>query len=217
MSKSLLKVIALDFDGTLVESNHIKDNAFKTIFSAWPDHLDTMMEWHLSHNTIDRREKFRYFVEEILKQVGEKILINELTDKFSILTREAIIECPLVNGVQEFLDDCIGKVPLFMVSASPQDELEIILKERQLEGYFQGTYGAPIDKYKVLKKIMTSKNVSKNEILYIGDSPEDQKAALMLGIQFISRKSDRQLNDFGDICLDFAEIKEHISQRYEFR
>ena len=32
-----LKVIALDLDGTLLDSNHIKDNAFDEIFSEWPE------------------------------------------------------------------------------------------------------------------------------------------------------------------------------------
>ena len=86
-----------------------------------------------------------------------------------------------------------------------------------LSTYFQKIYGSPINKVEVLKKIMTFEKVSKNEMLYIGDSPEDQNAALMLGIHFIGRKSDRQLDEFGDICLDFAEIKEHITHRYEFR
>ena len=217
MSKPLLKVIALDFDGTLVESNHIKDQAFETIFSDWPDYLDDMMEWHLIYNTVDRREKFRYFVEEILKQANKKELIKKLTDKFSELTQKAIIHCPMVKGAQVFLDACIDKISLFLISATPQEELNIILKERSLNRYFQEIYGAPINKVEVLKKIMTFEKVSKDEILYIGDSPEDQKAALMLGIHFIGRKSDRQLDEFGDIFLDFSEIKKHITHRYEFR
>ena len=39
-----LKVLALDFDGTLVESNKIKDNAFYSIFGEWPEHRDAMMQ-----------------------------------------------------------------------------------------------------------------------------------------------------------------------------
>ena len=76
-----IKVIVLDLDGTLVESNHIKDQAFDTIFGDWPDHKETIMAWHLPRNTTDRGEKFRYFLEEILGQkrnrnltVGTRIL-----------------------------------------------------------------------------------------------------------------------------------------------
>ena len=58
MKKTRLKVIALDFDGTLVESNNIKDRAFETIFCEWPEHKETMMRWHLTHDSIERGEKF---------------------------------------------------------------------------------------------------------------------------------------------------------------
>jgi len=71
LKSSELKVIALDFDGTLVGSNQIKDRAFETILSEWPKHKRTMMQWHLAHNSIERREKFRYFVEKILALPGQ--------------------------------------------------------------------------------------------------------------------------------------------------
>ena len=63
MKKTRLKVIALDFDGTLVESNNIKDRAFETIFSEWPEHTKSMMRWHLTHDSIGREEKYcGYFI-----------------------------------------------------------------------------------------------------------------------------------------------------------
>ena len=79
--KPILKVIALDFDGTLVESNQIKDRAFETILSEWPKHKGTMMQWHLAHDSVERREKFRYFVEEILALHDRCDLIEELIEK----------------------------------------------------------------------------------------------------------------------------------------
>jgi len=105
LKRTAFKVIALDFDGTLVESNNIKDQAFKTIFSDWPDHQETMMEWHLAHNAIDRREKFSYFVKDVLDLPDQDELIAELTKRFSMLTRQSIIDCPLVQGVKDFLEN----------------------------------------------------------------------------------------------------------------
>ena len=31
------------------------------------------MDWHLSRNDVDRQEKFRYFVEEVLGQSGDEV------------------------------------------------------------------------------------------------------------------------------------------------
>ena len=99
-----LKVLALDFDGTLVESNKINDNAFYSIFGEWPEHRDAMMQWHLANNTMVRQDKFRYFVEVILGQRGDDELIEKLTKRFSELSYKAIVYCPMVDGAQQFLD-----------------------------------------------------------------------------------------------------------------
>ena len=99
MKKTRLKVLALDFDGTLVESNNIKDCAFETIFSEWPKHAEHMMQWHFAHDAIERKEKLRYFVEEVLGVgAGQIDLIEKLAIRFGQLTQKAIIECPFVNA-----------------------------------------------------------------------------------------------------------------------
>ena len=215
MIKSHLKVIGLDFDGTLVDSNKIKDLAFEEIFSEWPEHLEFMMQWHLNRNNIDRREKFRYFVEKVLVHPENQQLIDRLSAKFTRLTREAIEHCPMIVGAQDFLDFFFDKVPLFLVSATPQDELDGILQRRNMLKYFKRTYGAPIDKVKVLKQIMTSEYVSPDEILYIGDSPEDQQAAVSLGIHFIGKQSDRPLSAIKNkIFFDFLKIKNYTMKYF---
>lgn len=98
MKSSRLKVIALDFDGTLVESNQIKDRAFETFFSEWPEHTGTIMRWHHAHNTVERRLKFHYFIEEVLELSEQKDLIENLTARFGGLTKTAIVEYPFVKG-----------------------------------------------------------------------------------------------------------------------
>ena len=195
MKHPSLKVIALDFDGTLVESNHIKDQAFRVIFGDWPEHKETMIRWHLSHNTIDRKEKFHYFVEKILNMPENNKLINKLTNRFSKLTKKLIIECPLVEGAMEFLEYFHGRIPLFLVSATPQRELNEIILARELQKYFIKIYGAPINKTETLEKIMETEKVSADQMIYIGDSPEDQKAAKDIGIHFAGRMSDRTLSN----------------------
>ena len=92
MKQSDLKVIALDFDGTLVESNQIKDRAFAAIFSEWPEHKDAMMQWHLANNSIERQEKFRYFVEEVLCLNDHNDLMEELTVKLMLRNASNILK-----------------------------------------------------------------------------------------------------------------------------
>lgn len=205
----------MDFDGTLVESNQIKDHAFETIFSDWPEHTETMMRWHFAHNSIERREKFCYFIEEVLALTGRNDLIEKLTAKFGELTKAEIIGCPFVNGAEDFLEYIRSCYTVYLVSATPQTDLEQVIEAKGLNDYFKTVYGAPIKKTEALKKIMLSEKASVNEVLFIGDSPEDQQSAKDLGIRFIGRQSDRDLNDSTDLVFtDFFQIKTHLNLNY---
>ena len=211
-----LKVIALDFDGTLVESNQIKDRVFESIFSEWPEHTEKMMQWHFAQDAIERKEKFRYFVEEVLGLPGQNDLIEKLTVRFERLTRTAIVECPFVNGAEEFLEYIRNRVVVYLVSAAPQYDLDQIIKKRKLGKYFKDIYGAPIKKVETLEHIMLLEMSSVNEILFIGDSPSDQQSANDVGVNFIGRVSDRILNNVdGNVFTDFFEIKRYMRNNYE--
>ena len=216
LNKSTIKVIALDFDGTIVESNHIKDQAFNSIFSDWPDHQEAMMDWHLAHNAIDRREKFHYFVKDVLGLPDQDDLIVELTKRFSILTTDLIINCPLVQGVSAFLENIHSQVSVYLLSATPQLYLNHIIEVRGLAKYFKGSFGAPIDKVDILNTIMASENISASELLFIGDSLEDQQAASKAEIVFLGRKSERPLDEtISPVFTDFNMIKNHLFKNYE--
>jgi len=211
-----MKVIILDFDGVIIESNDIKDRAFANIFREYPDNYDKMMAYHYSHNAVYRYEKFRYFVEDVLKLSDCSDLIDGLVKKFNNLTEKAILECPFVNGASEFLDYVYKKYPLYLVSATPQKELNNVLDTRSLRGYFIKVFGAPLNKSFIISSIMSSENATNDETLFIGDSPEDQETAIKINIRFIGRKSDRPLRNCGyPIFDDLAEILLYIKNNLE--
>ena len=106
---------------------------------------------------------------------------------------------------------------MFLVSATPHNELRKILKARLLTRYFKEIQGGPNNKVEVLKKIISAKKISPDEMLYIGDSPEDLEAAKILGSHFIGRKSCRELITLTNpIYSDFVKIKEHLDLCYVF-
>ncbi len=46
INSNSIKVIAMDYDGTIVKSNDIKDEAFESILNDWPLYKDKMISWH---------------------------------------------------------------------------------------------------------------------------------------------------------------------------
>lgn len=189
-----VRVIVLDFDGVIVESNAIKHQAFSELFSVFPERREEIMAYHLSHNAVNRHEKFRYIMEKILKQKYDKKLAKKWALKFSELTRDKIIRCPYVAGALEFIKYFSGRYPLYLASATPLDELKVILKERGILQHFKSAYGAPTPKIEMLTDIAKKEMVKPSEILYIGDSRDDYVASREVGCTFIGRISE---HDFG--------------------
>jgi HAD superfamily hydrolase (TIGR01549 family) len=186
-----IKTIILDFDGTIVESVGIKDWAFETLFKEYPEHLDEIMKYHLSHNATVRFKKFRYIVEKILGQEYGGEIERKLSDEFSKLVFEHIVQCPYVPGAEEFLDCFWSKIPLYLISVSPAEELERILKARDLNKYFRKIYAIPWVKTEAIKDILKSENISAEEAVFIGDAFEDYEAARSTNLFFIGRDSHK--------------------------
>lgn len=190
-----IKVIVLDFDGVIVESNDIKHQAFSEIFSAYPDHHKEIMAYHFAHNAVNRHEKFKHIMINILNEEYEIERAKKWALRFSELTRDKIINCPYVTGATEFIQCFYNNYPVYLASATPIDELKTILKGRNIFQYFAGVYGAPMNKKNMFDDIMKKEMIDVDEILYIGDSPEDYEIARILGCIFLARKSDYKFND----------------------
>jgi len=188
-----VKVIVLDFDGVIVESNKIKHQAFSELFSGFPEHNE-IMSYHLSHNAVNRHAKFRHIIENILKKKYDEKLAKKWALKFSELTRDKIIKCPYVDGAVDFIDYFSNRYPLYIASATPLDELKIILEGRGISQYFKGVYGAPMPKTEMLRDIAQKESAVPKEILYIGDSREDYETSSELGCVFIARISGHDFN-----------------------
>ena len=213
-----IKVIILDFDGVIVESNDIKDRAFAKIFKKYPEHYEQMMAYHYAHNAVVRYEKFKYFVEDVLKVSDSSPLIGEFGKRFDDFTKLAIIQCPYVTGALEFLDFVYKKYPLYLVSATPHAELNEIVETRNLRKYFKQIFGAPQNKSVTIQQIMSIESILSKQTLFVGDSPEDLQTAESIGIQFIGRKSDRPLNASRyPVFNDMGMILGYFKEKYELR
>jgi len=180
----------LDFDGVIVESLDIKTQAFRDLFSDYPQHLDRIMSYHLAHNAISRYIKFEYIVRHILGEPYDTERGKELGARFSNLVCQKVIECPYVPGAEEFLQFFSSNVPLYLASSTPQEELEVITKARGIDRYFKRIYGTPWEKPDVIQKVILEEKVKPEEVIYIGDSKEDYAVAQKTGVLFIGRLNE---------------------------
>lgn len=184
-----LRALILDFDGVILESNGLKTAAFAEVFARFPEHADAMMTYHHSHVSESRFVKFRHLVTERLGRAADDALVNELGEAFSAEMRRAIAVCPMVPGADAFLHAVRGRLPVFLASVTPQEELEAILDDRNLARYFTRVYGCPPwTKPRAVADIVASLN-GPDGLMLIGDSAGDQRAAAENGVEFVGRDS----------------------------
>lgn len=211
----MLKAIIFDFDGVIAESVDVKTEAFKELFKYRSDIVDDVEKFHLENGGMSRYDKFRYIYKNLLKEPLSDELFNELCEKFHVLVVDKVVEAPFVPGAQEVLDIWEGAYTMYIVSGTPQEEMDEVVRRRKLGRYFSAVLGSPASKTDLINGILKDKGYKPEEVLFIGDSKNDLNAAKDTGVTFIARvtgedRSWAESNKVKRIIEDLRGLSEYI-------
>tara|TARA_B100000900_G_C20259499_1_gene585379 strand:+ start:8 stop:637 length:630 start_codon:yes stop_codon:yes gene_type:complete len=185
MKKNILKnkeVIFIDFDGTIKKSDHIKGKAFVQIFGKKVKNKEKITNHHLENLGISRIEKIPiYLVWNNINNNKKNIL--KYSTKFSKLVIKKIYNSKWVLGAKKFIQLNQNK-KLILITATPKNEIKIILKKLNIINYFYKIYGSPIDKIDVVKRTLKKLYLKKGKYMYIGNSDSDYLAAKKNNIDY---------------------------------
>jgi len=184
----MINTIFFDFDGVIVESVDIKTLAFAKLFELeGKDVVAKVVSYHLLHTGVSRYEKFRYIYKTILNRpLGEKEF-QGLCDKFAALVVDEVVKAPYVKGAKEFLTIHHPESSFYVLSATPQKEIEDIIKKRGISDLFEKIYGAPNKKSDSVAQILAGKALDPSDTAYVGDALSDYEAARSNSVHFIAR------------------------------
>jgi len=183
-----LATLILDFDGVIVESIPLKTAAFRKVFSfAPPEHFDEIIAFHLENGGMSRYDKFRYIYANILHEPLAPEQEERLASEYVGLIFESMLTVPYVKGAEELLEGCSQRLPLYIVSATPEGEMHEIARRRDLTKYFVRIYGSPKTKAECIREILAETGASSEEALFVGDAPNDWDAARATGVRFVAR------------------------------
>lgn len=185
-----VNVIIFDFDGTLVQSNRIK-------LQAWYDLFDgDNAKRALLPGVLERHgEASRYIIiRKLLERAGDEQLsedqlseaIADYARRYNKLVLEGVKTCPEMPSASDVLDELFTKVPLYCSSHTPETELLAILHFRGWSRYFKGIFGYPRVKSETVKYIVATEQVFPDEVLVVGDGLSDREAAEIAGARFFS-------------------------------
>lgn len=186
----MIRAIAFDFDGVLAESTQVKTAAFGALYvREGREVMDAVVAYHLANEGVSRYQKFRHIQSAILGR-GELFPAQEreLDENFSRLVVEGVVAAAEVPGTAELLASLHGQLPLYVVSATPQAELDDILERRRMRHFFRAAYGSPVAKVRWLRAILDELQLQPRELLFVGDTRKDLETAMAVDCDFVGRQ-----------------------------
>lgn len=193
-----LQAIFLDFDGVIVESANIKTEAFYELYLPYGSAVaQQAMNFHKNHQGVSRYKKFQEIHKNFLGKNCDPEEKEKLSKEFSKIVLDKIMSCPFVDGVLGFLKRFQDKnIPVFLLSATPHEELLYICEQRKISFFFRGIYGAPFEKAERVETLVRDFCLMKKNTIFIGDSSSDFKAAQEASVPFIGRVEVGNKNPF---------------------
>ena len=183
------KTVFWDFDGVIKDSVEGKSEAFEKLFLPFGVGISKKVRLHHEDNEgVSRFDKLPLY----LKWAGlepSQTLIKEYAENFSILVKQTVIDSEWVRGVLIYLQKNCKKQQFFLVTATPQEEIEAILNALKITEYFSEVIGSPTPKNEAIKMLLDRYNIESRQAVMIGDSISDYMAATENQVKFVLRKT----------------------------
>ncbi len=184
-------IFIYDFDGVILDSDLLKFKLFKHLFKKeTTKDKKKILDYHFLNQGINRKKKFKYILENILKKKTMNYKIDSLENEFKYLIKKKITRCKFATGSIKSLQFLKKKkIEMFIATGVAQTEINLIIKKLQLKKYFSNIYGYPLAKDKIIELIKKKKKIKNSEIYFIGDSISDLEASKKTNITFLGRRT----------------------------
>ena len=184
-------IFIYDFDGVILDSDLLKFKLFKHLFKKeTTKDKKKILNYHFLNQGINRKKKFKYILENILKKKTMNYKIDSLENEFKYLIKKKITQCKFATGSIKSLQFLKKKkIEMFIATGVAQTEINLIIKKLQLKKYFSNIYGYPLAKDKIIELIKKKKKIKNSKIYFIGDSISDLEASKKKNITFLGRRT----------------------------
>jgi len=176
--------VFFDCDGVLLNSNHIKTQAFKNVSIRFgQDVAEKFIAYHVSNGGVSRYEKFEYLITNILGIDTNDLKTTDLLSDFSNQVEKGLMAAEVAEGLHNLRKD--SDANWFVVSGGDQEELRKVFKLRGIDIYFNGgVWGSPATKYQIIENLIT-KSMVREKSLFIGDSKLDFEVSRYFNFDFV--------------------------------
>ena len=152
MVKINANAVFWDFDGVIKDSIMVKSDAFEQIFLHFGKEIaKKVRDHHEANGGMSRYDKLPIYLNWAGKESSIE-LINEYAENFSKLVKYKVINSEWVLGALDYLKNNYDYQQFFLITATPQQEIEEILSALKIDSYFNEIVGSPTKKMLQLNK-----------------------------------------------------------------
>lgn len=204
------KLIFWDFDGVIKDSVDVKTQAFVQLFQSFGKEIAARVrEHHEDNGGMSRYDKIPIYL-SWAGESTEKANVDAYCIRFAQIALQGVIDAPWVSGIETILRTNPDKQIFILVTATPRDEIEEILKVLDIRTCFQNVFGAPVNKKDAISITLAERKIEPQDSLMIGDALADYHAAQVNNVPFLLRRHDANTRIFrnytGDAVKDFKGL-----------
>jgi phosphoglycolate phosphatase-like HAD superfamily hydrolase len=182
------KLIFWDFDGVIKDSVQAKASCFLQLFVDFDPTIRTkILHHHLRNGGMSRFEKIPIYLAMCNIAITENT-VNAYLEKVGQLMVDSVVNSDWVPGFLEFLPKISSDTTNIVVSGTPFDELNLILRQLNIHSFFDDVFGSPTSKIAAIRSALSSHHIIPQDCLMIGDSQVDYDAAHSLNLTFFLRR-----------------------------
>jgi phosphoglycolate phosphatase-like HAD superfamily hydrolase len=176
-----------DFDGVLLDSMPVRNNAFRHVLREFPFRLvEELVDWHIRNGGLSRYVKFRRFQTSILGESLNETQVQQWAGEFSDYCKSRLVDpALLILPTTRLLPSWAARLPMHVVSGSDGNELRGLCDALGLASHFLSIEGSPTPKTELVAEIMRKHAYHPDRTWLIGDSINDFEAAHANGLQFM--------------------------------
>lgn len=181
----MIKLVFLDFDGTVIQSNYTKQVS-----------INNFAKLEFGYSVVDKlslqqiRNLTRYQQLSLVKgsplTSEEKIKIDQYVD-------QQVLKANIDNNLDLLIRICkIRKIKVFLVSNTPHNSLKYLTKKFNINHFFDGVFGKKNNQKKstIFWEILQSVNIKPQQGLSVGDDYYDYVASKDCNIPFIGIRQE---------------------------
>ena len=178
-----------DFDGVIKDSVAVKSIAYERLFSSYGASVSrSVREHHEVNGGMSRFDKIPLYLRMAGVLISDNV-VEEFCAKFSNMVMERVIDSPWVPGALEYLKKAHASTRFILVTATPKNEIEVILERLGIRSFFQYVYGAPLPKTDAIAEVMKRYSLKPEQAIMIGDATADFNAAANNSVSFLLRQT----------------------------